>query len=1118
MYTLHISSQVKLAKHSLTGQTVAIKILEKDRIREIADVKRVSREIKILKRVRHENVVQLYEVVDAPKHIFLVMEHTNGGELFGHIVRKRRLPETEAVRLFQDIVHGLEYLHERGIIHRDLKPENLLLQKSTGDRGRETLRVKIIDFGLSNMQEEGKALRTACGSPCYAAPEMVAGHKYDGRVSDIWSLGVVFFAMLAGYLPFEDSNTAALYDKILHARYKAPSWLSSAARDLLARMLTVDVRRRYRVADIQRHPWFMQQAPLPRSVVHVPSTEEEILLPLLRQAEQLGVQRAVLTKSLLRGSHNAASTTFYLLLHKAMADGTLAQMQSEHARMWRQEQAERRQAEQAAAAAAAAAVAAAEAAPEPATTRATQGQDSPSEQRPSTRASSAARQLSTDSAGPSQSARAASRGSPVARPRTARSRADSGSPTQQAGAGSPRRRVSGPANRTPVPSLVTSFSRTPGLPSAGSKPASPRLAAALCSSSDSGELADALEHSMASQQTAQAIRESNAIDRAAGRISIHADTGKAPALTVNTQHTGGASPSRPTSARYASGQTPSSGHTPSSVYQQYTADWVKHAAAARREQMAAIAHGGGGTPSVASPRATLTPHDSSSAAASGSLGTSQVAKPAGHDLSRGSEQAEQGAATASVQPAAKPPAASAAAVPKPTQPDVLQPTPPAGPVPPGPRANQAGPRYTPAGRGRDGLVKYMRTAASSSAQADSSAASGNLGMDSEPVNEQRPPAQDQGQGHTLAHGGPSGELSGTKKPSPAPAPARAQSAHPRGRRAEAAAASVTAAAASTPRGRGPTVKRAPAAGTAYAGRAATRRAQSVLARKGSSASRSVQSKDSGVRATAAPASGHPRTRSRDLAADSAVSGSSALRDGASTPASGAGVHNPIAGTDFRYVSSSGYGQAKQTRQPPSAWAAPPAASERSSKRGHHRVPSTDTTATAAPTHVAWGGSAAREAAAAQASVPAPAPVLHQATLQLDLNAGLGVLAGQGARRAAGTAAAPPSSHAGASAGASNTVAHRPTHAGRRYVRPTSAMPAATTHAQPHAPTYSARVRAGQYTEPRAPSRPRSTWQRPSSAVPKYAFGSGTGPTRPGTARQRAKPSYTPYGWVPTSAR
>lgn len=147
------------------------------------------------------------------------MEYADGGELFDYIVKKKRVEEKEAVGFMQQILAGVEYLHENGIVHRDLKPENLLLD-SAGN-------IKIVDFGLSNQYKPGEKLKTACGSPCYAAPEMIAGKSYDGLNVDIWSCGVIMYALLCGYLPFEDANTNKLYKKILSGAFDIPKFINA---------------------------------------------------------------------------------------------------------------------------------------------------------------------------------------------------------------------------------------------------------------------------------------------------------------------------------------------------------------------------------------------------------------------------------------------------------------------------------------------------------------------------------------------------------------------------------------------------------------------------------------------------------------------------------------------------------------------------------------------------------------------------------------------------------------------------------------------------------------------------------------------------------------------------
>lgn len=175
------------------------------------------------------------------------MEYAQGGEVFDYIVNCHRVKEPEACSFFHQIIDGVEYLHKLNIVHRDLKPENLLLTKDNV--------IKIVDFGLSNTYKTGETLKTACGSPCYAAPEMIQGKRYHGSHVDIWSCGVILYALVCGYLPFEDPNTNNLYKKIISGEFKMPKFLSADAQDLISKILNTDPSKRYRIADIREHNW-----------------------------------------------------------------------------------------------------------------------------------------------------------------------------------------------------------------------------------------------------------------------------------------------------------------------------------------------------------------------------------------------------------------------------------------------------------------------------------------------------------------------------------------------------------------------------------------------------------------------------------------------------------------------------------------------------------------------------------------------------------------------------------------------------------------------------------------------------------------------------------------------
>ncbi|PFH32004.1 putative histone kinase SNF1 [Besnoitia besnoiti] len=240
--------KVKLGVHVATQEQVAIKILEKSRIKEADDVERVVREIHILQTVKHPHVVRLFEIIETQQHLYLIMEYASGGELYDYIVNRQRVEEMEACKFFRQILSGVEQIHVLKICHRDLKPENILLDAD--------LNIKIVDFGLSNTYTGRSTLKTACGSPSYAAPEMIEGKDYEPLAVDVWSCGVILFALLAGYLPFEDRSTDGLYRKIIKGDFECPEWVSDLAQDLLRRLLETDPTKRLRPECIKRHPWY----------------------------------------------------------------------------------------------------------------------------------------------------------------------------------------------------------------------------------------------------------------------------------------------------------------------------------------------------------------------------------------------------------------------------------------------------------------------------------------------------------------------------------------------------------------------------------------------------------------------------------------------------------------------------------------------------------------------------------------------------------------------------------------------------------------------------------------------------------------------------------------------
>lgn len=308
--TLGIGSfgKVKIAEHALTGHKVAIKILNRRKIKNMDMEEKVRREIKILRLFMHPHIIRLYEVIETQTDIFVVMEYVKCGELFDYIVEKGRLQEEEARKFFQQIIAGVEYCHRNLVVHRDLKPENLLLDSKYN--------VKIADFGLSNVMRDGHLLKTSCGSPNYAAPEVISGKLYAGPEVDVWSCGVILYALLCGSLPFDDENIPNLFKKIKGGIYTLPSHLSAAARDLIPRLLVVDPMKRMTISQIRQHPWFQPHLPRylsvppPDSAQQVRKIDEEILQAVVR----MGFDRNNLVDSLHQRTQNEGTVAYYLLL------------------------------------------------------------------------------------------------------------------------------------------------------------------------------------------------------------------------------------------------------------------------------------------------------------------------------------------------------------------------------------------------------------------------------------------------------------------------------------------------------------------------------------------------------------------------------------------------------------------------------------------------------------------------------------------------------------------------------------------------------------------------------------------------------------------------------------
>uniref|UniRef100_A0A7N0U2N9 non-specific serine/threonine protein kinase n=1 Tax=Kalanchoe fedtschenkoi TaxID=63787 RepID=A0A7N0U2N9_KALFE len=243
-------AKVYHARNVKTEEEVAIKIIDKEKILKGGLIAHIKREVSNLRRVRHPNIVQLFEVMATRTKIYFVMEYVKGGELFNKVA-KGRLKEEVARKYFQQLISAVGFCHDRGVFHRDLKPENLLLDEN-GD-------LKVTDFGLSAVSDQIKQdglFHTFCGTPAYVAPEVLARKGYDAAKVDVWSCGVILFVLMAGYLPFQDPNVMLMYRKIYKGQFRCPRWFSPELVKLLRRLLDTNPETRITIPEIMQNRWF----------------------------------------------------------------------------------------------------------------------------------------------------------------------------------------------------------------------------------------------------------------------------------------------------------------------------------------------------------------------------------------------------------------------------------------------------------------------------------------------------------------------------------------------------------------------------------------------------------------------------------------------------------------------------------------------------------------------------------------------------------------------------------------------------------------------------------------------------------------------------------------------
>uniref|UniRef100_A0AAZ3P302 Protein kinase domain-containing protein n=1 Tax=Oncorhynchus tshawytscha TaxID=74940 RepID=A0AAZ3P302_ONCTS len=255
-------SEVVLAEEKGTQRLVAIKCIPKKALQ--GKENNIENEIAVLHRIKHTNIVSLEDIFESTSHLYLVMQLVSGGELFDRIVEKGFYTERDASQLIHQILDAVKYLHDMGIVHRDLKPENLLYYSMDEDS-----KIMISDFGLSKIEDTGSVMSTACGTPGYVAPEVLAQKPYSKAV-DCWSIGVISYILLCGYPPFYDENDAKLFEQILKAEYEfdSPYWddISDSAKDFICHLMEKDFMKRYTTDQALQHPWICGDTALDKNI------------------------------------------------------------------------------------------------------------------------------------------------------------------------------------------------------------------------------------------------------------------------------------------------------------------------------------------------------------------------------------------------------------------------------------------------------------------------------------------------------------------------------------------------------------------------------------------------------------------------------------------------------------------------------------------------------------------------------------------------------------------------------------------------------------------------------------------------------------------------------------
>ena len=294
--------KVSLAVHKLSGRFVAVKSLDKAYLKEERTKLKVLQEVSNMHSIRHPRVVRLLEVFESSKHFNMVMEFCSGGDLLQYVKSKGKLEEEEAKGIFAQAVESVKACQEQGIIHRDVKLDNILLSSSSQT-------AKLCDFGVSRLAKRGQRITDQCGTPAYLAPEIIANQGYDGFYVDLWSLGVLLYAMVVGAVPFRAGTLADLHKVILRGKYALPDELSSSVKDLIDALLQLIPQKRLSLDGVLRHPWLADCR-----VSRFSRAREKVNKAVLARLGKWGIPGELVERCLQANEINHGTATYELLL------------------------------------------------------------------------------------------------------------------------------------------------------------------------------------------------------------------------------------------------------------------------------------------------------------------------------------------------------------------------------------------------------------------------------------------------------------------------------------------------------------------------------------------------------------------------------------------------------------------------------------------------------------------------------------------------------------------------------------------------------------------------------------------------------------------------------------